>query len=99
MTNLVPNYSPIPGFDTSKMNDLSHTTVKYQFARTVQDLGLLGAPTTSNLQAVADAFNKSGGKAKVTGDDTIDFGDGFGPVDVIFSVGGSDARWQWCPTS
>jgi hypothetical protein len=94
-----PAYAPIPGFDSGKMNDLTHTTPKYQFARAVQDLGLLGAPTTSNLQPIVDALNKNGGKAKVMGSDTIDFGDGFGAVDVIFSVGDAAARWQWVPTT
>lgn len=94
-----PSYLPVLGFDGAKMNDLTHTTPKYQFARAVQDLGLLGAPTTGNLQAIVDALNANGANAKVAGDDTIDFGGDVGVVDVIFSVGGSDARWQWEPTA
>jgi len=92
-------YQPIPGFDSGKLNDPTHTTPKYMFARAVQDLGLLGTPT-GNLQSVVDQYNKATGKsATVKGDDTIDFGGDIGVVDVIFSVGGSDARWQWCPTA
>lgn len=90
-------YDPIPGFDTHKLNDPSHVTTKYTFGRAVQDLGL--APTSGNLQAIVDRFNANGGTAKVTGDDTIDFGDGFGSIDVIFSVGDPEARWQWLPTA
>jgi hypothetical protein len=91
------SYDPIPGFDSRKLNDPSHLTTKYTFARAVQDLGL--APASGNLQAVVDYLNARGGAAKVTGDDTIDFGDGFGPIDVIFSVGDPEARWQWLPTA
>jgi hypothetical protein len=93
------HYQPIPGFDMGKMNNLEHTTPKYLFARAVQDLGLFSAPLTSNLQAVVDALNANGMNATVTGDDTIDFGDGAGPIDVIFSVGDPEARWQWVPTT
>lgn len=94
------NYQPVPGFDNGKMNDLAHTTPKYMFARAVQDIGLLGAPTTANLQAVVDQYNQAtGGSAKVTGDDTIDFGGEVGVVDVIFSVGDPQSRWQWCPAA
>ena len=95
----VPSYNAIPGFDTGKLNDLTHTTTKYQFGRAVQDLGLLGSPTTENLQVVVDAINKNGGNAKVTGKDTIDFNDGYGSIDVIFAVGDANARWQWVPTA
>jgi len=91
------NYDPIPGFDLGKLNDPSHVTTKYTFGRAVQDLSL--PPTSGNLQAVVDHLNAKGGTAKVTGDDTIDFGDGFGSVDVIFSVGDPGARWQWLPTT
>ena len=91
------NYDPIPGFDRGKLNTPSHVTTKYTFGRAVQDLSL--APTSGNLQAIVDHFNAKGGTAKVTGDDTIDFGDGFGSIDVIFSVGDPDARWQWLPTA
>ena len=91
------SYDPIPGFDLRKLNDPSHVTTKYSFGRAVQDLGL--APASGNLQAIVDHLNARGGTAKVTGDDTIDFGDGFGSIDVILSVGDPDARWQWLPTA
>lgn len=91
------SYDPIPGFDSTKLNDPSHVTTKYTFGRAVQDLGL--APTSANLQAIVDHFNSKGGSAKVTGDDTIDFGDGYGSIDVIFSVGDPEARWQWLPAA
>ncbi len=90
-------YDPIPGFDSGKLNDPSHVTTKYAFGRAVQDLGL--SPASGNLQAVVDHLNARGGTATVTGDDTIDFGDGFGSIDVIFSVGDPEARWQWLPTA
>ncbi|MFN7914027.1 MAG: hypothetical protein U0Q55_01715 [Vicinamibacterales bacterium] len=94
------NYQPIPGFDNGKLNDLAHTTPKYMFARAVQDIGLIGTPTTANLQAVVDQYNlATGGSAKVKGDDTIDFGGEVGVVDVIFSVGDPQARWQWIPAA
>lgn len=94
------SYEAIPGFDSGKMNNLTHTTPKYMFARAVQDIGLLGAPTTASLQSVVDQYNKAtGSSATVKGQDTIDFGGEIGVVDVIFSVDGPDARWQWITTT
>lgn len=94
------NYQPIQGFDSGKLNDLGHTTPKYMFARAVQDAGLYGGPTSANLQAVVDQYNQAtGGSATVKGDDTIDFGGEVGVVDVIFSVGDPQARWQWIPAA
>lgn len=98
-TAAATTYQPIPGFDMAKMNNLAHVTTKYTFARTVQDMGLLGAPKSEHLQAIVDAMNAKGANARVTGQDKIDFGDGYGPIDVIFSVGDPEARWQWVPTT
>ena len=82
------SYEAIPGFDSGKMNNLT------------QDIGLLGAPTTASLQSVVDQYNKAtGSSATVKGQDTIDFGGEIGVVDVIFSVDGPDARWQWITTT
>jgi hypothetical protein len=35
----------------------------------------------------------------VTGDDTIDYGDGYGPIDVITSVGTPGAGWAFQNTT
>ncbi len=98
-TAAATSYQAIPGFDGGKMNNLAHVTTKYTFARTVQDLGLLGSPRAEHLQAIVDAMNAKGANAVVTGQDKIDFNDGYGPIDVIFSVGDPGARWQWVPTT
>ncbi|MGC4085786.1 MAG: hypothetical protein QM736_27585 [Vicinamibacterales bacterium] len=59
-----------------------------------------GLPTTANLQAVVDQDNKAtGGSAKVTGDDTIDFGGEVGVVDVISRLSDPTARWEWIPAA
>lgn len=89
------SYAPMPGFDSGKLNDQTHLTAKYRFGRAVQELGLLGAPTSDNLQAICDRLKEQGVTANVVDDDEIDFGEG--PVDVIFSVGDPGAYWHWCP--
>ena len=93
------SYAPMAGFDNAKLNDQAHATPKYLFARAVQELGVLGNPTSGNLQAICDRLNQNGMNAKVTGDDTIDFGGEVGVVDVIYSVGDPWSQWQWCPTT
>ena len=89
------SYVSMPGFDSGKLNDQMHVTSKYRFGRAVQDLGLLGAPTPDNLQAICDHLKEQGVNVSVVDDDEIDFGEG--PIDVIYSVGDPGAHWHWCP--
>jgi hypothetical protein len=91
-------YAPMAGFDTGKLNDSSHTTPKYVFARATQDLaiGTDRASRSASLDTIA-AYVRDRGfpNAAVVGDDSIDFGDGFGPIDVLTSAG----SWWWGPQS
>jgi len=57
-------------------------------------------PTTASLEAIAaDARAGNFPNAKVTGDDTIDYGDGYGEIDVITSVGTAGAGWAFQNTT
>ena len=92
-------YQPMMGFDTRKLNDLTHNTPKYVFARATQDLGLPDgnrAAMSATLPQVVE-YVKSHGfpSARQMDDDEIDFGDGFGSVDVITFSG----SWWWGPTT
>ena len=91
-------YANIPGFDWDKLNDPKKQNDKYTpalraFAAAIGSQGL--KPTSESLSAIA-AYAKANGfpNASVAGKDTIDFGDGRGPVDVIRDVGGPTADWQ-----
>jgi len=89
-------YQGMLGFDFRKLNDLTHTTPKYVFARATQNVqtGYTRAERSSALNAiVADVKANGYPNATVTGDDTIDFGDGFGNIDVLTS----DGQWWWGP--
>ena len=89
-------YNPMPGFDTGKLNNASHTTPKYVFARATQDIALgVDRPSRSAglNQIVAYVRERGYPDAAVVGDDSIDFGDGFGSIDVL-TAGGS---WWWGP--
>jgi len=90
-----PTYANTPGWENTKLNDPMHTSVKYQFQRTVQDMGLSGAQARGNLQPIVERMKTNYPNAQVVGDDKIDFGDGYGPIDVI--QGGSNA-WWWGPS-
>jgi hypothetical protein len=90
-------YAPMFGFDTAKLNDPGHTTPKYVFARATQDLGVPSgnrATMSAALPSIVE-YAKSHGfpNAQVVDSDEIDFGDGFGAIDVITSAGG----WWWGP--
>jgi hypothetical protein len=88
-------YINTPGWEESKLNDPTHQSVKYRFLRTVQDMGITGTQARGNLQQVVDKMKAWYPNAKVTGDDTIDFGDGYGSIDVI--QGNAANSWWWGP--
>jgi hypothetical protein len=91
-------YQGMLGFDYVKLNTPSHTTAKYVFARATQDIDFaFDRPSRSaNLQKIADYAKDHGyPDAKVTGDDTMDFGDGYGNIDVLTG----DGQWWWGPKS
>ena len=90
------SYQPMLGFDYVKLNDPSHTTPKYVFARATQDVPLAWdrASRSGGLQQIVDTVKQNGyPDAKVTGKDSIDFGDGNGDIDVLTSEG----TWWWGP--
>ena len=91
------DYQPMPGFDTGKLNDLSHKTPKYMFARALQDMGLNAKSARGNLQPLVETLTQRGfPDAKAVGDDKIDFGaKTAGVVDVITS----SETWWWGPTA
>lgn len=89
-------YQPMMGFDYAKLNDLSHTTPKYVFARATQNVNLAWdrLSRSAGLQDIVDYVKQNGyPNATVTGKDSIDFGDGYGEIDVLTSEG----TWWWGP--
>ena len=91
-----PVYQPMLGFDYSKLNTATHTSPKYVFARATQDveLGWDRASRSAGLDKIVENVRQHGyPDAKVTGDDTIDFGDGYGNIDVLTVEG----QWWWGP--
>ncbi len=84
-------YNPMAGWDTGKLNG-DGNTLKYQFGRWVQDRGFDPVWARQNLGSVVSQWNQfSGGNARALGDDRIEFGQSYGPVDVLKG----DNSWQW----
>ena len=71
-------------------------TSKYRAARIFQDY----PAQPESLPAVVARLRAAGINAVQTSNDKIDFGDGFGPIDVIQGArpGGGDG-WQWLPVN
>lgn len=89
--------SYLAGFDSAKIDNPSlpgADTSKYRAARVFQDY----PPQRESLPAVIARLQAQGINARQADHDKIDFGDGFGPVDVILNSrpGGGDA-WVWQP--
>lgn len=91
--------SKLAGFNHTKIDDPSirdAMTSKYIAARIFQDY----PPMPESLPAVVDRLRAQGINAKQTDHDKIDFGDGYGPIDVIQGAyPGGGVAWQWLPVS
>ena len=91
------DYAEIPGFDFGKLTDLTHINAKYPPAVRAFSMAIKAeslSPASSSLSSIVSYARGNGfPNAKVAGSDTIDFGDGAGPIDVITDVGGPGAHW------
>ena len=89
--------SKLAGFSHAKIDDPTirdAMTSKYVAARIFQDY----PPMPESLPAVVDRLKAQGINAKQTDFDKIDFGDGYGPIDVIQGAyPGGGVAWQWLP--
>mgnify|MGYP003375044934 FL=1 len=89
--------STLAGFSHAKIDDPTirdAMTSKYVAARIFQDY----PPMPESLPAVVDRLKAQGINATQTDFDKIDFGDGYGPIDVIQGAyPGGGVAWQWLP--
>lgn len=89
--------SRLAGFDHAKIDNPTMAgagTSKYIAARIFQDY----PPMPESLPAVVDRLRAQGINATQTDFDKIDFGDGYGPIDVIQGAyPGGGVAWQWLP--
>ena len=89
--------SKLAGFSHAKIDDPTirdAMTSKYVAARIFQDY----PPMPESLPAVVDRLRAQGINATQTDFDKIDFGDGYGPIDVIQGAyPGGGVAWQWLP--
>jgi hypothetical protein len=89
--------SRLGGFDHYKMDDPTiggAMTSKYKAARIFQDY----EPKPENIPAVIERLRAQGMNPTQIGLDKIDFGDGYGAIDVIQGAyPGGGVAWQWIP--
>lgn len=87
----------LSGFDHAKIDNPAMRgagTSKYIAARIFQDY----PPMPESLPAVVERLRAQGLDARQTDFDKIDFGDGYGPIDVIQGAyPGGGVAWQWLP--
>lgn len=87
----------LAGFDAAKIDNPSlhgAGTAKYRAARIFQDF----KPMPESLPAVIERLRAEGFNARQVSIDKIDFGDGYGPIDVIQGAyPGGGVAWQWLP--
>lgn len=85
----------LEGFDKGKFDDPNKHDTKYDFAHIVGGQ----SPTPATLDALWDQIVQKFPNAKRTGDDSIDFGDGYGSIDVIRAAGEGGKAWHFEPES
>jgi hypothetical protein len=83
--------SAMPGWEQSKWADPSHNSIKYQAGRIFSQFD--PNAIRQNPAPLLAALKAAGINATLVGDDKLDFGDGYGPIDVITSGG----QWAWQP--
>lgn len=82
----------LEGFDAGKLADPSHQTTKYRVGRILQ-----GVPNGPNgLDAAWPAIQAEFPNAVRVGSDAVDFGDGYGPIDLQRDTEGGGG-WHWEP--
>ena len=89
--------SKLAGFAHNKIDDPSirdAMTSKYVAARIFQDY----PPAPESIPMVVERLKAQGLNARQTDHDKIDFGDGYGSIDVIQGAyPGGGVAWQWLP--
>jgi hypothetical protein len=90
------------GFSASKLADLSHTTIKYRFARVAQTYSLEGVHDKASAEALLTSMKPdleaAGIKVLDIKKDSIQVQDGSSApfwYDVIWGANGSNPAWQW----
>lgn len=95
--NLKEYRGVLAGFDHVKIDNpdiRDAMTSKYQAARIFQNF----KPMPESLPAVIEELRAQGINAQQVSFDKIDFGDGFGAIDVIQGAyPGGGVAWQWLP--
>jgi hypothetical protein len=93
------------GFDAGKLADLTHTTIKYQFARVAQQYSLESVHDKTSgealLNSMRDDLTAAGLNILDIKGDSIKIKDDAGQeawIDVIQSCGGGNPAWQWLDT-
>lgn len=96
------SFASVNGWVDSKLQDVNHNDPKYDFMRYAQNMGATGgglgthgdrASMAKDLPIIVQQLKDYGGykNVKMVGDDSIDFGDGNGPIDVL----SGDGAWWW----
>jgi hypothetical protein len=90
-------FNEVPGFVLSKLQDSTHVTPKYSAAVRAFSQAIAGlSPVPASLPTIV-SFAQANGfpDAKITKSDSIDFGDGRGPIDLIVDVDGPLSSWSF----
>jgi hypothetical protein len=85
------------GWDQAKWTDTTHTTVKYVAGRIMAQYSPSDWLNPDKQAAILSAFKAAGLKPTALGKDQVDFGDGNGPIDIVFAANEGGRAWQWCP--
>lgn len=87
-----------PGWDQTKWSDPTKHDPKYDYGHIASGYAG-GGITPDEMPLIFDAIKKLYPKATWDGGDGIDFGDGYGPIDVVQGYKTGSGSPQWMPVS
>lgn len=87
--------SVLAGWDPGKWADPTHTTIKYTAGRIFAKYAPSDWLDPAKRTQIVAELTAAGLHPTVIGDDQIDFGDGYGPVDVVQGASEGGKAWQW----
>jgi hypothetical protein len=94
---------PLPqcplGWNEEKWVNPEKTSIKYVAGRIMARYSPSDWVDESKREQILADFKTAGLNPTASGKDKCDFGDGIGPIDIVYAAGEGGKAWQWLPVN